>query len=54
MILAISYLMTDNLLSRFDIVVNTAGLLAEDLCLSLAREDGRVVSALIQPPGFKE
>jgi len=39
---------------RFDIVVNTAGLLAEDLCLSLAREDGRVVSALIQPPGFKE
>jgi len=39
---------------RFDVVVNTAGLLAEDLCLSLAKEDGRVVSALIQPPGFKE
>jgi len=39
---------------RFDVVVNTAGLLAEDLCLSLARDDGRVVSALIQPPGFKE
>jgi len=39
---------------RFDVVVNTAGLLAEDLCLSLARGDGRVVSALIQPPGLKE
>jgi len=39
---------------RFDVVVNTAGLLAEDLCLSLARDDGRVVSALIQPPGLKE
>jgi len=40
---------------RFDIVLNTGGLLAEDLCLSLtAPGSGRVVSALVQPPGFKE
>ena len=45
---------TRHCFSRFDVVVNTAGLLAEDLCLSLARDDGRVVSALIQPPGLKE
>jgi len=39
---------------RFDVVVNTSGLLSEDLCLSVAKDNGRVVSALIQPPGMKE
>ena len=41
-------------ISRFDVVVNTAGLLAEDFCLSLAGDGGRIVSVLVQPPGFAE
>jgi len=40
--------------SRFDVVVNTAGLLAEDLCLALTKMEGRVVTALTQPPGMRE
>lgn len=40
---------------KFDVVMNTGGLLSEELCLSLTEpESGRVVSALVQPPGFKE
>ena len=40
---------------RYDVVLNSGGLLSETLCLSLSEpETGRVVSALIQPPGFKE
>ena len=38
---------------RYDVVVNTAGLLAEDLCLALTKPDGRVVTALTQPPGLR-
>ena len=34
-------------------VVNTAGLLAEDLCLALTKAEGRVVTALTQPPGLR-
>ena len=35
------------------LVVNTAGLLAEDLCLAFTKPDGRVVTALTQPPGLR-
>ena len=38
---------------RYDVVVNTAGLLAEDLCLALTKPDGRVITALTQPPGLR-
>ena len=40
----------------FDVVMNTGGsVLSEDLCLALASpSQGRVVSTLVQPPGFKE
>ena len=40
----------------FDVVMNTGGsVLSEDLCLALASpHQGRVVSSLVQPPGFKE
>jgi len=39
---------------RYDVVVNTAGLLAEDLCLSLSSTDGRVVTTLTAMPGLIE
>ena len=39
--------------ARYDVVVNTAGLLAEDLCLALTKPEGRVVTALTQPPGLR-
>jgi len=39
---------------RFDVVVNTAGLLAEDFCLSLAADEGKIVSVLVSAPGFEE
>jgi len=40
--------------ARYDVVVNTAGLLAEDLCLAFTKPEGRVVTALTQPPGLRE
>ncbi|XP_023343619.1 uncharacterized protein LOC111713060 [Eurytemora carolleeae] len=40
--------------NRFDVVVNTGGLLAEDLCLSLLSSEGRVVSTLTATPGLPE
>lgn len=40
--------------TRFDVVVNTAGLIAEDLCLQLTKQDGRVVTMLTQTPGLTE
>jgi len=39
---------------RFDVVVNTAGLMAEDLCMSLSESDGRVVTTLTSMPGLIE
>lgn len=40
---------------RFDVVMNTGSVLSEALCLALASPShGRVVSSLVQPPGFKE
>ena len=34
-------------------VVNTSGLLAEELCLALTSPGGRVVTTLVQPPGLR-
>ena len=55
------FLLTDRVVERemffsFDVVMNTGGsVLSEDLCLALASpHTGRVVSSLVQPPGFKE
>jgi hypothetical protein len=41
-------------MSRFDVVVNTAGLVAESMCLQLTKQDGRVVTMLTQAPGLTE
>jgi len=40
--------------TRFQVVVNTSGLLAEELCLALTSPGGRVVTTLVQPPGLRE
>lgn len=40
--------------TTYDLVVNTAGLIAEDLCLSLARDTGRVVTMMTAAPGLRE
>lgn len=40
--------------TTYDLVVNTAGLIAEDLCLSLARDTGRVVTMMTAAPDLRE
>jgi len=39
---------------RYDVVVNTSGLVAEELCLALSTPDGRVVTTLTSTPGLQE
>jgi len=39
---------------RYDVVVNTSGLLAEDLCLALTSAQGKVVTTLTATPGLSE
>ncbi len=48
------YLLEIFVFFRFDVVINTAGLVAENLCLQLTKQDGRVVTMLTQPPGLTE
>ena len=53
---SVNFLLTDReLFFSFDVVMNTGSVLSEALCLALASPShGRVVSSLVQPPGFKE